>query len=99
MGSGLEAAQHATVSSMHHLRNLTLLKIIFFYPVVDCGRVPDIEHGQIKYPEGTTLYRQVWYSCLTGYELIGSEFRSCSTNGQWVPPPPTCKRECKMNFR
>ena len=33
------------------------------------------------------------YTCNTGYELTGSNTRTCQSNGSWSGSAPTCRRE------
>ena len=45
-----------------------------------------ITNGQ--YPVGI----KVSFTCDSGYNMIGSNFSSCSGNGSWNPSPPKCQK-------
>ncbi|XP_058127402.1 sushi, von Willebrand factor type A, EGF and pentraxin domain-containing protein 1 [Anopheles ziemanni] len=66
---------------------------------VDCGTLPDIEHGGIILSEQRTSFGvQASYTCHENYTLIGNENRTCEASGwsgtqpkclvDWCPEPP-----------
>lgn len=67
---------------------------------VDCGPLPQLEHGSVHMSEQRTSYGvQATYSCHENYTLIGNENRTCELEGwsgkqpeclvDWCPEPPT----------
>ena len=46
-----------------------------------------------SYDVGTNIS----FTCSSEYNLIGSSFSSCQTNGSWNPPPPTCRQGNEIN--
>ncbi|XP_022690901.1 CUB and sushi domain-containing protein 3-like isoform X2 [Varroa jacobsoni] len=61
--------------------------------LVDCGRLPPILKGEIKYlnDSTTTLDSVITHSCTNGYRLVGSETRVCGTDGRWTGVSPRCE--------
>uniref|UniRef100_A0A8W7Q5B0 Furrowed n=1 Tax=Anopheles coluzzii TaxID=1518534 RepID=A0A8W7Q5B0_ANOCL len=66
---------------------------------VDCGPLPEIEHGGIILSEQRTSFGvQASYTCHENYTLIGNENRTCQASGwsgtqpkcliDWCPEPP-----------
>ena len=33
------------------------------------------------------------YTCISGYELVGTDTLTCGSDGMWSPDPPVCTRE------
>ena len=51
----------------------------------------------------TTYNSMATYECSIGFELVGSDKRTCQTNGQWSGSEPTCQSEgrctcCKYSW-
>ena len=44
-------------------------------------------------PVVTQLSNVVRYSCDVGYELLGSQERTCQSSGEWSGQLPTCQSE------
>lgn len=62
--------------------------------VVNCGDPATPSHG-IRDPDPvvTQLSNVVRYSCDEGYELLGSQERTCQSSGEWSGQLPTCRSE------
>ena len=60
--------------------------------VADCGPPELPENGKVATPDGTSYGAKARYSCKMGFELQGSEFRTCQRDGEWSPDAPICKR-------
>ncbi len=63
---------------------------------VDCGFLNNIANGQVSTSSGTTFMMTATYTCNTGYNIVGSESRTCGasgTSGVWSGEPPVCN--CK----
>ena len=62
--------------------------------VVNCGDPGTPSHG-IREPDpvATQLSNVVKYSCDEGYELLGSQERTCQSSGEWSGQLPTCQSE------
>ncbi|XP_054729921.1 sushi, von Willebrand factor type A, EGF and pentraxin domain-containing protein 1 [Anastrepha obliqua] len=57
---------------------------------VDCGALPELEHGAILLSEQRTSYGvQATYTCHENYTLIGNENRTCELTG-WTGKQPEC---------
>lgn len=57
---------------------------------VDCGDLPDLEHGAILLLEHRTSFgAKATYTCHENYTLIGNENRTCEMNG-WSGKQPQC---------
>lgn len=65
-------------------------ELFFFFAnvAVDCGS-PFISHGVVVV-ETTTLGSVAHYSCDRGFTLVGSDNRTCETNGRWSGEEPLC---------
>ena len=77
--------------------------------VVPCNELPQPEHGSVICDygdDGTTSYQDVCrYTCVEGFELIGSSSRSCLGTGMWSDNEPMCRRggslmhfNCKISW-
>ena len=65
------------------------------YTVVDCGEL-SLTNGKVSYRHSTAYSSVATYSCNAGYDLIGTNTRTCLESGDWSGSPPTCsgKNEC-----
>ena len=60
--------------------------------VIDCGRVPVILKGEVKYINSSTfLDSQVNYTCSYGYRVSGVKTRICKDDGKWSESSPKCE--------
>ncbi|XP_065890017.1 scavenger receptor cysteine-rich domain-containing group B protein-like isoform X1 [Dysidea avara] len=66
----------------------------FLYPIFlgrlnqvggNCGPAPQVDHSSNIHSG-----QQVTYSCVRGYDLIGSSVINCLPSGVWSPDPPMC---------
>ena len=61
--------------------------------VVDCGTLSAPKGGQVEL-SGTGVDDKAYYSCNSGYVLVGGdERRVCQDNGEWSGEPPSCDRK------
>ena len=68
---------------------------------VDCGPPTNPSNGAVDKSTGTTFMMTATYTCNTGYNIVGSESRTCGVNGTsgattltdgvWSPAAPTCE--------
>ncbi|XP_076368032.1 sushi, von Willebrand factor type A, EGF and pentraxin domain-containing protein 1-like isoform X3 [Tachypleus tridentatus] len=59
---------------------------------IDCGRVPLIPRGAVRYANETTYFQSViFYECSFGYRLIGNKVRLCLEEGHWSENAPVCE--------
>ena len=78
---------------------LTLQLINFLTYVllaVDCGPLNETANGAVNTSSGTTFMMTATYTCITGYNIVGSESRTCGTSGTsgvWSREAPVCN--CK----
>ena len=62
------------------------------YTVVDCGPLTNPDNGQVS--AATTTYTSTAdYTCITGYNLVGVNQRTCTAAGLWSDGEPTCQSE------
>lgn len=59
---------------------------------VDCGSLPDIPNGQVKFIPDTKFGSRAVYSCDSGHILVGNSKRTCQANGEWSGQEPVCER-------
>ena len=65
--------------------------ISFLYTVaVDCGDLTDPTDGAVNTSSGTTFNMNATYSCNTGYNLNGTNTRTCQADRMWSGSDPTC---------
>ncbi len=63
---------------------------------VDCGSLNNVANGAVSTSSGTTFMLTATYTCNTGYLRVGSQSRTCETNGTigvWSGEAPVCN--CK----
>ncbi len=68
---------------------------LFSLLVVDCGSLNNSTNGLVSTSSGTTFMMTATYTCNTGYNIVGSESRTCGTSGVWSGEAPACN--CKIN--
>ena len=66
--------------------------------VFDCGTLDDPENGNVDLSDGTTEGSDATYTCFPGYELKGTDIRTCSRSG-WSDQKPTCERKLTYYFK
>ena len=59
---------------------------------MSCGDPEGVDNGFVRF-SSTVIGSQAWYSCNEGFDLEGSESRTCQSSGEWEPEVPVC--ECK----
>ena len=65
--------------------------ILFLNTVaVDCGSLDDPTNGAVNTSSGTTFMMNATYTCNTGYNLNGTNTRTCQATGDWSGSKPTC---------
>ncbi|XP_064386496.1 sushi, von Willebrand factor type A, EGF and pentraxin domain-containing protein 1-like isoform X2 [Halichondria panicea] len=57
---------------------------------VDCGSLDAPSNGTVKTSSGTTFMMTATYTCNTGYNIVGSDTRTCRADRIWTPEVPTC---------
>ncbi|XP_064386326.1 sushi, von Willebrand factor type A, EGF and pentraxin domain-containing protein 1-like [Halichondria panicea] len=53
----------------------------FTCPPVDCGSLATLFNGVVDTSSGTTFMMTATYTCNTGYNIVGSESRTCGASG------------------
>ena len=66
---------------------------LFVFPANNCGIPERPAYGWVKFLNGIGVGARAWYFCRAGFQLVGSESRTCQADGQWKPSVPVCKRE------
>jgi len=56
---------------------------------VECPRLPDPLNGRVSL-SGLAFGSEATYTCLAGFQLVGSETRTCTAAGTWSLDPPVC---------
>ncbi|XP_064387176.1 uncharacterized protein LOC135335578 [Halichondria panicea] len=59
-------------------------------PPVDCGSLDAPSNGAVDTSSGTTFMMTATYTCNTGYNIAGSDTRTCEATALWTPDAPTC---------
>ena len=91
-----------TASSMSKsaLKYLLCYNIVLFHIVVNCGipmvHAVNFTTMSISYLS-TTYNSSAFYSCGTGYNLVGTSQRVCQFNGSWSEQPAQCQSMEKIN--
>lgn len=63
----------------------------YFFPDVDCGKLPDLDHGTVALEDNRTTHgARALYTCHENYTLIGHERRTCGDDGFWNDKTPQC---------
>ena len=57
---------------------------------IQCPALSDPENGAVSIT-GTGVGDTATYTCNSGYELSGSDTRTCQSNGEWSGSAPTCE--------
>ena len=71
---------------------LNSFKLFPFFADVDCGRVPILLKGEVKYlNQSTYLGSMLQYLCSPGYRLTGLPLRQCAEEGKWTGSSPKCE--------
>ena len=63
---------------------------------VDCGPLAII-NGAVDTSSGTTFMMTATYTCNTGYNIVGSESRTCGQTGFWSSTAPICESMLPMS--
>ena len=59
---------------------------------VSCGLPDGIENGWFEVQSDNTTYMaKVTYYCESGYDLVGSEIRTCLSTSEWSADNPSCQ--------
>ena len=59
---------------------------------VDCGPLDNPSNGNVVLDD-TTLRSEAAYTCHVGHFLVGSDARTCLSNGSWSGSEPFCERK------
>ena len=57
---------------------------------VNCGSLDNPTDGAVNTSSGTTFMMNATYSCDFGYNLVGTNTRTCQATGDWSGSDPTC---------
>ncbi|HJL00732.1 MAG TPA: EGF domain-containing protein [Polyangiaceae bacterium LLY-WYZ-15_(1-7)] len=57
--------------------------------LVDCGSLGSPANGSVS-TDRTTLGGTASYGCNTGYEIVGTDTRTCEASGSWSGSAPSC---------
>ncbi len=66
---------------------------------VDCGSLNATANGAVDTSSGTTFMMTATYTCNTGYNIVGSQNRTCGasgTSGVWLGEAPVCNCKSKQ---
>ena len=63
----------------------------------ECPTLSHPKNGVVNFKEGREVGDKVWYSCNSGYKLVGSESRVCKSDLTWFPKAPFCNRKLITN--
>ena len=69
---------------------------LYFFSVVSCPSLTDPNNGVVNCSlgdDGVSSYEDTCsFTCYTGYELTGSDTRTCQSDGSWSDSDVTCRR-------
>ena len=71
--------------------SIQTLCLLPYVVVTNCGPLTDPDNGQVDTSSGTTFGSTVTYTCDTGYNLSGSQSRTCGEDGNWTSSEPICQ--------
>ena len=73
---------------------------MLIFAAKNCGQLPAPANGRKSFQDKTTFGGTVRLRCNghLGYELKGSQQRTCEGNGQWSGVTTTCQCTYKDNF-
>ena len=69
-----------------------IMTILSKYTAVDCGDLTNPENGRVEFVL-TTYESLAKYYCNSGYNLVGTNTRTCQANGTWKNTAPSCTRK------
>lgn len=90
---GFETTSQAKAAAIFCLPNLKWTKATLQCKPVSCGKPTPILNGKNEFGSSFTFNSTIRYECNEGYDLIGSENRTCSAEGSWSEFTPTCERK------
>lgn len=64
----------------------------------DCDPLKPPDNGDVVM-SGTTIGSKATYSCESGFNLVGDEFRNCQDDGEWSGTEPTCSGDLTRPLR
>lgn len=64
------------------------------FTVVQCPTMEPISNGVLDNVTSQGLNDNITYSCVEGYELVGSATRTCQLYGNWSGSEPYCQGNC-----
>ena len=88
------------VNAVHHAETIIIFACMRFI-VVDCGQPMDEvadPQRMVMPPDVTTFNTTRSYSCATGYNLVGSDMRTCQQDSTWSGVPPSCEGERRLEY-
>ena len=75
---------------------MILLSNVYFFFTVNCSNLTDPNNGTANCSlgdDGVPSYEDTCsFTCNTGYELTGSDTRTCQSNGSWSGSETMCTR-------
>ncbi|XP_064388277.1 hepatocyte growth factor receptor-like isoform X2 [Halichondria panicea] len=65
---------------------------VLWQPIPTCGQLPELVNGALSLSSGVNEGSVATYTCDTGFNLIGSATRTCTSDEGWTPAVPVCLR-------
>ena len=85
-----------SIITLNYSYHSTLLYVYQFASVVSCPELNNLENGMIKCQSKEVkkyLYEDTCnFTCDTGYELTGSDTRTCQSDGSWSGNENICEK-------
>ena len=96
MGAGVVVLMMCAEEVNLFLMLNNFIKLIFVYSLVNCSSLSDPNNGMINCSlgdDGVPSYEDTCsFTCNTGYELTGSDTRTCQSDGSWSGSDDVCRR-------
>ena len=91
METGVGLLQLVIVSIITWIYFIVFMILFLNTVAVDCcGSLDDPTNGAVNTSSGTTFMMNATYTCNTGYNLNGTNTRTCQATGDWSGSDPTC---------
>ena len=86
--------------ALSHMYLIFKLYLDIFTVDIHCDKLPAPNNGNVTCSsEPSYVGDSCSFTCITGYELSGSEIRTCQTDGSWGGTNALCIRGITINVK